>query len=185
MGHEGSGYTTRHLICREFVCLRMCGALWGCNMVAQITVTEWSVCWSGRRTWVYIGGCKSLPCGVTFVCSDHLWLGLILSLLWGLRSPVIVRGLLIFTWMGLGISLLLVAGCRVGLTPPGVLSSVGWVVGQSFSSQRSDMSSSLQNVLAGLTYWMDSARRKVDPRTVSEGEICFLPWVAPSGADMA
>ena len=81
LGHEGSGYATRHLIGRGFVCLRMCGALWACLMVAQITVTGWSVCWPGSGIWGRIGGCKSPPCVLTVVCSDLLWLAVILSLL--------------------------------------------------------------------------------------------------------
>lgn len=70
-----------------------------------------------------------------------------------------VSGLLKLTWMGLAISLLLVAGSRVGLTAPGVLSSAEWLGDQGFSSRRSDLTSSLQNVLVGVTHWVNSARK--------------------------
>lgn len=57
---EGSGHTVRHLLIgREFVCLRMFGALWGCAMVAQVTVGRWNVCWAGRETQGHVGDCEA------------------------------------------------------------------------------------------------------------------------------
>lgn len=47
LGHEDSGYTTRHLIGREFVCLRMCGAPWGCVIVAHRDLVERVLAWEG------------------------------------------------------------------------------------------------------------------------------------------